>query len=85
MGPAVLVFAGVGVTDPGLELNLGQGRGCQKSGKNKQGQRLRDTSHWIPMIFFVKFAKPMFATAGIICSSSEASSKKCNRSVENET
>jgi hypothetical protein len=36
------------------------------------------------VIFFEKFAKPMFATAGIICSGWEASSQKCNKSVESE-
>jgi hypothetical protein len=84
MGAAVLVFVGVGVTNPGLELGLGEGGGSQKNGESKQGQRLIAASHRVPVSFFVKFATPMFATAGIICSSSVSSSKKCNKHVKNE-
>jgi hypothetical protein len=69
MGAAVLVFAGISVTDPALELVLGQGRGCEKGGESDESQRLINASHEVPWIFFVKFAKPMFATAGIICGS----------------
>jgi hypothetical protein len=69
MGAAALVLAGVRVTDSFCELGLSRGGRDQKSGKNKQGERLIDASHRVPVIFFVKFATPMFATAGIICSS----------------
>jgi hypothetical protein len=56
MGTAVLVFAGVGVTDPALELSLSEGRGRQEGGESEEGQRLINTSHRVPVIFFVKFA-----------------------------
>jgi hypothetical protein len=36
MGAAALVFAGVGVTNPGLQLRLGQGAGREKSGESNQ-------------------------------------------------
>jgi hypothetical protein len=64
MRAAAFVFAEVRVADPGLELGLGEGTGCQKSRKNKQGQRLINASHKVPVIFFVKFAIPMFRDSG---------------------